>query len=83
MNKLPIDLENNIKDAARLFAEAREKAAYIEQWLMVQGIYDKELDDLFVDCVEYASREFQDDTTKEYMDEIVSKYGSREWVTMW
>jgi len=82
-HKLPIDVERAITEAAKLFAEAREKKAYIEEWLMVQGISDSELDDLFVDCVEYASKEFYEETTREYMDEIESKHGSREWAPMW
>jgi len=82
-HKLPIDVEDAIKGAAKLFAEAREKKAYIEEWLMVQGISDSELDDLFIDCVEYASINFHEETTREYMGEIESKHGSREWVTLW
>lgn len=83
MRQLPIDVKNAITDAAKLFAEAREKKEYIEEWLMVQGINDSELENLFVDCIEYAETNFHEETTQEYMDTLVSKHGSREWVTMW
>ncbi|ASR79442.1 hypothetical protein KAMFAM_15 [Bacillus phage Kamfam] len=81
MHKLPMDLEDSIKRTAKLFAEARKEMEYLEEWLMVQDISDRSLENIYCDTVKYASVESHEESAQEYIDELVNKYGQRPWTT--